>query len=92
MSWPVTAVADAVLRQWVCLIWRWLSALQLHAEFLDLGAVLAAEPRHAEERGFHPDFFQHGGNFLVGGVLGAEQEHATLVLVEDAAPGLSGIE
>jgi hypothetical protein len=63
---------------------RGLAALQLHPEFLDLGAMLAAEPRYAEDRGFHPNFLQHGHDLVVGSVLGPEQNHAAFVLVEHA--------
>ena len=63
---------------------RRLAALQLHAEPLDLGAMLAAEPRHAEDRGFHADFLQQGHYLIVGRVLGPKEDHAALVLVENA--------
>jgi hypothetical protein len=64
--------------------YRGLATLQLHPEFLDLGAMLAAEPRYAEDRGFHADFLQHGHDLVVGSVLGPEQNHAAFVLVEHA--------
>jgi hypothetical protein len=64
---------------------RWLAALQLHPEFLDLGAMLAAEPGYAEDGGFYSDLLQHGHDLVVGRVLGAEQGHAALVLVEHAS-------
>ena len=70
---------------------RWLAAFQLHPEPLDLGAMLATEPRHTEDRGFHADFLQHGHDLVVGRVLGPEQDHATLVLVEHAATCRTGI-
>ena len=70
---------------------RGLAALQLYPEPLDLGAMLAAEPRHAEDRGFHVDFLQHGHDLVVGRVLGAEQDHAAFVLVEHATARRTGI-
>lgn len=71
---------------------RRLAALQLHPEFLDLGAMLAAEPRHTENRGFHANFLQHGYDLVVGRVLGAEQDHAALVLVEHTTACRTGVE
>ena len=53
--------------------------------------MLAAEPRHAEERCLHPDFLQHSHDLVVGRVLGPKQENAALVLIENAAPRFAGI-
>jgi hypothetical protein len=70
---------------------RRLAALQLHPEFLDFGAMLAAEPRHAEDRSFHADFLQHRHDLDVGRVLGPKQDHAAFVLVEHATACRTGI-
>ena len=70
---------------------RWLPALQLYPEPLDLGAMVAAEPRHTEDRGFYADFLQHDHDLVVGRVLGPEQDHAAFVLVEHATACRTGI-
>ena len=40
---------------------------------------------------FYPDFLQHGHDLVVSRVLGPEQDHAALVLVEHAAARRAGI-
>jgi hypothetical protein len=88
---PVGFAVIAGLRQWFRYVCRWLPAFQLHPELLDFGTMLTAEPRYAEERGFYPDFLQHGHDLVVGRVLGPEQDHAALILIENAAPCFAGI-
>jgi hypothetical protein len=78
-------------RQWFRRFCRRLATLQLHSEFLDLGAMLAAEPRHAEDRGLHADFLQHDHDLVVSRMLGPEQDHTTFVLVEHATACRTGI-
>ena len=53
--------------------------------------MLAAEPRHTKDRGFHADFLQHGHDLIVGRVLGPEQDYAAFVLVEYATACRTGI-